>query len=206
LKGIITPEGLWLASEIKAGDDGIATFEFNGLVETVDPWLVAGIVLATDEWTEVDTAVAPGSLVKVEGVILPDGTWLAREIKLLDEELTDETIIRFTGILESMDPWVVNGIALIAADDSQLAEGLVVGVLVEVAARLTVDGTWEIVWIRPLLPPTTGCFIVHTRVTVVNGTQITLVNWPTLTLGDDVQIEGTLVPNSIISVQICLTR
>ena len=204
VEGVITPEGLWLAHEIKDDDDA-AIFEFTGLVETIDPWLVAGIALVTDEWTEIDTAVEPGSLVNVEGIILPDGTWLAEEIKLLDEALTDETIIRFMGILESMDPWVVNGISLIATDESRLTDGLILGSVVQVTARWTDDNGWEILWIRPLLPPTTGCFTVHTRVTVVNGTQITLVNWPSLTLGDDVQIEGTLVPNSIISVQICLT-
>ena len=107
VEGQITAEGVWLAREIKLADDDddedTAKFEFSGAVETIDPWVVAGIALATDEWTEIDTAVEPGSLVKVEGIILPDGTWLAEEIKLLDDD-ADEIILRFTGIVESTNP------------------------------------------------------------------------------------------------------
>jgi hypothetical protein len=208
VEGHISPNGVWLAREIKAADDDddddAAKFEFNGLVETIDPWVVAGIAVATDEWTEINTAVELGSLVKVEGVILADGTWLAEEIKLLDDDTDDETILRFTGVVESTNPWVVSGITLVATDDSQIAAGVVEGSLVQVVARLADDGSWEIVWIRPLLPPTTGCFTVHTRITTINGSQITLANWPTITLDDDVEVEGNLVPNSTISINICL--
>lgn len=205
VEGQITPEGVWLAREIKAADDDddTAEFEFIGLVETIDPWVVAGISLATDEWTEIDTAVEPDSLVKVEGIILADGTWLAEEIKLLDDD-DDETILRFTGVVESIDPWIVSGITLLATDDSQIAADVAEGSLVQVAARLAADGSWEIVWIRPLLPPTIGCFTVNTRVTTVNGTQITLVNWPTIVLDDDVSVDGSLVPNSTVAINICL--
>jgi len=66
------------------------------------------------------------------------------------------------------------------------------------------DGSWEIVWLRPLLPTTTGCFTVHTRITTINGTQITLANWPTITLDDGIQVDGNLVPDSTIAVNICL--
>ena len=204
VEGQITADGIWLAREIKAEDDEAATFEFVGIVDTMNPWQVAGIALATDEWTEIDTAVAPGDRVKVEGVILPDGTWLAEEIKLLDDSDSDEIVIRFTGIVESMDPWLVNGISLLATDDSRLDEGLEVGTLVQVMARLNEDGLWEIVWIRPLLPPTPGCFTIHTQIITVNGSQIVLANWPTLTLGDDVLVDGDLVANSLISVNICI--
>ncbi len=208
VEGQITPDGVWLAHEIKAveddDDDDSAKFEFTGLVETTDPWVVAGISLATDEWTEIDTAVEPGSLVKVEGVILADGTWLAEEIKLLDNQPTDETIIYFTGEVESIDPWLVNGIMLMATDESDIADDIMEGSLVQVAARLAEDGGWEIVWIRPLLPPTSGCFTIHTRITTINGSQITLANWPNITLDDDVQVDGNLVPNSTIAINICL--
>lgn len=208
VEGQITPDGIWLADEIKAADDDddedAAKFEFTGLVETTDPWVVAGISLATDEWTEIDSAVEPGSLVKVEGIILPDGTWLAEEIKLLDDQTIDETIIQFTGEVESTDPWVVNGITLLATDESDIADDVAEGSLVQVAARLAEDGSWEILWIRPLLPPTTGCFTVYTRITTVNGSQIILANWPTISLEDGVQVDGNLVPNSTIAINICL--
>ncbi|WP_420642180.1 DUF5666 domain-containing protein [Candidatus Leptofilum sp.] len=204
VEGQITANGVWLAREIKADDDEeTAKFEFIGLVETVDPWLVADIALATDEWTEIDTAVALGDLVKVEGIILPDGNWLAEEIKLLDDD-DDEILLRFTGVVESTDPWIVGGITLLLTDDSQIADGITEGTLVEVAARLAEDGSWEIVWLRPLLPPTTGCFTVHAQITTVNGSQIVLTNWPALTLDDDVSVEGNLLPNSTVAVTICL--
>jgi hypothetical protein len=208
VEGQITVDGVWLAGEIKAADDDddeeTAEFEFTGRVETTDPWLVAGVALATDEWTEIDTAVAPGDQVKVEGIILSDGTWLAEEIQLLDDDEDDETILRFTGVVESMNPWIVSGITLLPTDDSRIADGITEGTLVQVATRLAEDGSWEIVWIRPLLPPTSGCFTIHTRITTINGNQIVLTNWPNLTLDDGVLVEGNLVPNSTVAVTVCL--
>ncbi|MBK8905562.1 MAG: FecR domain-containing protein [Anaerolineaceae bacterium] len=206
VEGIILPHGTWLAREIndRDDDDEVTRFEFTGLVETIDPWLVAGIALSTDEWTEIDTAVAPGDRVRVEGIILPDGTWLAAEIRLLDDTINEGIIVRFTGVLTSRDPWVVNGITLYATDDSHIDEDVVVGTLVQVVARLTEDGQWEIVWLRPLLPPTSGCFTINTQIISVNGSQIVLANWPTLTLDDDVQIDGNLAPNTIIALNLCL--
>ena len=205
VEGQITEEGVWLADEIKAAEEeDAAKFEFTGLVETIDPWVVAGISLATDEWTEIDTAVASGSLVKVEGIILPDGTWLAEEIKLLEEESTDEIIIYFTGKVESTDPWLVSGFTLIATDESNIAENIVEGDWVQVAARLVDEGSWEIVWLRSLLPETTGCFTIHTRITTINGSQVILANWPTITLNDEVQVDGNLAPNTTVAINICL--
>lgn len=203
VEGQITPDGTWLAREIKAEEDEAATFEFTGVVETIEPWQVAGIALAVDEWTEIDTAVVPGALVKVEGVILADGTWLAEEIKLVDDLEDGETLIRFMGIVASIDPWLVNGLPLLITDSSRLDEGITVGMLVQVLARLTEDGRWEIVWIRPLLPPTTGCFTIHSQVITINGSQIVLANWPTLTLDDGVVVDGDLVANSLIAINIC---
>ncbi len=214
VEGHITLEGSWLAREIKAVDEDdeaeAATFEFTGLVESMNPWVVAGIALATDEWTEIDTAVEPGSRVNVEGIILADGTWLATAINLLrgdgdgDGEDDNEIVLRFTGIVESTEPWVVSGITLWVTSDSHIADGVVAGSLVQVVARLAGDGRWEIVWIRPLLPPTTGCFTIHTRITGVNGRQLVLTNWPALTLQDGVAVEGNLAPNSTIALNICL--
>lgn len=203
VEGQITPDGIWLAREIKAEDDEAATFEFTGVVDTTEPWQVAGIVLATDDWTEIDTAVVPGELVKVEGVILADGTWLAQEIKLVDNLDDDDTLIRFTGIVESTDPWLVNGISLLVTDDSRVADGIAIGTLVQVLARLSDDGRWEIVWIRPLLPSTPGCFTIYTQIISVNGSQIVLTNWPALILEDDVVVDGDLTPNSLIALNIC---
>lgn len=212
VEGHILPDGTWLAREIKIADDDhddeddAARFAFTGLVETVDPWQVAGVALAIEAWTEIDTAVALGDQVSVAGIILPDGTWLAEEIRLL-AAADDDTlgiILRFTGVVQSTDPWLVGGIPLLLIDDSQLAEGIVAGMLVQVVARLNAAGSWEVVWIRPLLPPTTGCFTIHTRITTVNGSQIVFTNWPTLTLEDEVAVEGNLVPNSTIALTICL--
>ena len=140
---------------------------------------------------------------KVEGVILADGTWLAQEIKLQDDRNDAGTIVKFAGVVESVDPLVVNGITLLVTDDSRIDPEILVGDMAQVAARLTADGRWVLVWIRPLLPPTTGCFTIHALVTAVTNSQITLANWPALTLDDNVAIDGTLLPNSIISLHLC---
>jgi hypothetical protein len=204
VEGYILLDGTWLAEEIRGRDDdeNQSNFEFSGTVESTEPWRVAGILLTTDDWTEIEADIAIGDQVLVVGDILPDGTWLATEIKLLIEE-ADATILHFVGTVLSIDPWLVNDLSLLVTDESVIAPGIVVGDLVQVVARLLPDGTWEILQIRPLLPPTTGCFTVYGLVTAVTANQIVLANWPALSLTEDIQIDGSPVANSIISFQIC---
>ena len=84
VEGVITEDGVWLATEIKLQEDVEATFEFVGTLESIDPWIVSGRELAVDDETEIEAGLAVGDLVKVEGVITEDGVWLAAEIKRVE--------------------------------------------------------------------------------------------------------------------------
>jgi hypothetical protein len=86
--GRILDDGTWLAERVERLDEGAApVFEFAGVVNTTEPWVVANVLLAVDEATEIEAGIVAGDSVRVEGVVLPDGTWLARKIRRLDAGL-----------------------------------------------------------------------------------------------------------------------
>src|SRR5574341_622524 len=85
VEGRILDDGRWVADEIELlEDEESQRFQFTGLVSSTDPWNVGGIDLAVDDKTDIEGDVAVGDLVRVKGVILPDGTWLAQKIERLD--------------------------------------------------------------------------------------------------------------------------
>ena len=81
VKGRVLVDGTWVADEIEWLDKEVLRFKFVGVVNSLDPWVVGGVRLAVDDHTKVKGHIAFGMLVKVKGKILPDGTWLATEIK-----------------------------------------------------------------------------------------------------------------------------
>jgi hypothetical protein len=83
-EGRILDDGTWLAESIRRLDDGATVFEFVGTINALDPWVVAGRPLSVTAATEIDEGLAVGQVVRVEGEILPDGTWLAHEITRFD--------------------------------------------------------------------------------------------------------------------------
>jgi hypothetical protein len=88
VEGRILPDGTWLADKIERLDrERGLSFAFAGTVERIEPWVVSGIPLAVDEDTEIEGSIEVGDQVVVEGRILPDGTWLSTEIRLVDGQL-----------------------------------------------------------------------------------------------------------------------
>ena len=86
VEGQILADGTWQATAIKRIDEPLG-FEFVGEVESINPWVVAGVDLAVDDKAEIEAGIAVGDTVKVEGRILEDGTWLAEEIQLAEDGL-----------------------------------------------------------------------------------------------------------------------
>jgi hypothetical protein len=88
VEGRILEDGAWLATEIERLDDEDEALHivFVGIVTSQDPWLVSGIPLVVDDETDVEDDVSVGDLVKVKAQILPDGTWLAKEIERVEIE------------------------------------------------------------------------------------------------------------------------
>lgn len=199
---VVDDNGDWVPV---AGD---STFELTAELESLDPWTVAGRTLETNESTDIEDGLQVGELVHVRGLILDDGTWLAHSIERAEEQ-TQPTII-IIGVVSSVDPWVVNGITLNVTDETNIQGDITVGMLVRVEVLLLPDGTWQVLSIAPLgdLTEVPECATVIATVVAVNGNQVQFLGWPSITLGDDVVIEGgddavTLSPNQNVIVVVC---
>lgn len=203
VEGMILPTGTWLADEIKLAEDN-AWFEFTGPVHSLEPWIVAGIPFETDAFTEIDDGIDVGDLVYVEGPILADGTWLAREIRLLSD---DGLTFTFIGTVNSIDPWLVSGIPLAVDENTLIGDDVVVGALVRVYGRILPDGTWLATVIVRLDPDDDpiGCYTLTAMVIGVSGNQITLQGLPPITLNESISVEGDITPNTIIIITICIS-
>ncbi len=201
--GYILEDNTWLAVTIERQEEGTATFTFTGVVGSTDPWQVAGIAFEIRDWTLIDPGIVEGDLVRVSGTILSDGTLVAATIQKLTG-LEDQTII-LVGIVNSIDPWIVNNLTLFVDGETIIGEDINVGSLVRVELRLLPDGTWRTVSILSL--PSAfglGCFIIHSTLVSYSSSQLVLANWPAIPVSQGVQVMGNPVLNSIISVQICI--
>ena len=90
VEGRILDDGDWVAEEIELIEIEEAEprrFNFTGLVNSIDPWNVGGMDLTTDDETVIDGQIVVGDLVRVKGMILPDGTLLAERVKRLENDL-----------------------------------------------------------------------------------------------------------------------
>lgn len=201
--GYILEDNTWLAVTIERQEEETATFTFTGVVGSIDPWQVAGIAFEIRDWTLIDPGIVEGDLVRVSGTILSDGTLVAATIQRLTS-LEDQTII-LVGLVSSIDPWIVNNLTLFVDGETIIGEGISVGSLVRIELRLLPDGTWHTVSILPLSSAFgLGCFIIHSTVVSYSSSQLVLANWPAIPIGQGVEVMGNPVPNSIVSVQICI--
>lgn len=193
---------------------GESTFEIVGQLESADPWMVTGNTFATRESTQIDEGLQPGDLVRVKGVILEDGTWLAYSIERAQAEEQPSPTVFLIGKVTSMDPWVVGGITLNVTSDTLIGEGIAPDMIVRLEILLLEDGTWEVISIMPLgdFTDVPGCATVTATVVAVNGSEIELAGWPVITLGDEVKIEnddgtaGTLSANQAVLVVVCASE
>ena len=163
---------------------GSATFELVGELESTDPWTVAGQSFETNELTQIEAGLEVGAQVRVKGAVLEDETWVAYSIESTEEE-TDPIII-LIGVVNSVDPWVVNDIELNVTEETDIQGEITTGMLVRVEVLLLPDGTWEVLSIAPLGEPTTtaGCATVVATVVSVEGNEIRFLGWPTTVILD----------------------
>jgi hypothetical protein len=180
---------------------GPSTFELVGALESVDPWVVAGKTIETNESTQIEEGLKVGDLVRVRGTILEAGTWLAYTIELAEEQ-TDPIII-LIGTVDSVDPWVVNGITLNVTADTVINGDVTVGMLVRVEILLLDDGTWEVLSITPLGDVTgiDDCVTIVATIISVTDDEIQFLGWPSMPLGSDVKIkrsEGDEPPDGVV--------
>ena len=204
VQGIILEDGTWLAQQIVLVEEE-SDFEFTGTVNGIDPWIVSGIGFEVDEFTQIDEGIELGSLVHVAGQILSDGTWLATEISLVED---GEITVVFVGTVDNIDPWIVSGISLTVDVDTVIEDGIVVSDTVRVTAVILPDGSLLAVTIELVdndFP--VGCFTSAAIITGIDGNIITIgESLPTLTLDDDIIIEGELTINAIIIISFCVSE
>jgi hypothetical protein len=171
---------------------GASTFELVGVLKSMDPWMVGGTTLETNETTQIEDGLQVGDLVRVKGTVLEDGKWVAYSIERAEEQTNPSPTIIFIGKVTSTDPWVVNGITLNVTADTVITGNITVGMLVRVEILLLEDGTWEVLSIVPLgdFTEVDGCVTVAATIVSVTADEIQFVGWPSMPLGSDVKIES----------------
>lgn len=194
---------------------GASTFELVGTLKSINPWIVAGTTLETNETTKIQDGLQVGDLVRVKGTVLEGGKWVAYSIERAEEQTNPSPTIVFIGKVTSTDPWVVNGITLNVTADTVIAGNITVGMLVRVEILLLEDGTWEVISINPLgdFTEVDGCITVAATIVSVTADEIQFVGWPSMSLSSGVKIEneggheqgGNLVlsPNQNVLVVLC---
>lgn len=171
---------------------GDSHFDVTAELESTDPWGIAGVEFETNDSTQIEEGLQTGDLVRVQGIILEDGTWLANSIELAEAQF--DPIIILIGKVDSVDPWVVNGIELNVTEDTDIQGTITPGMFVRVEILLLPDGTWEALSIVPFGEPDENAQCVTVVVTIagIEGDEIQFSGWPVITLGEDVEIEGGL--------------
>jgi len=170
---------------------GASTFELVGELKSMNPWVVAGTTLETNEITQIEDGLQVGDLVHVKGTVLEGGKWVAYSIERAEEQTNPSPTIVFIGKVTSTDPWVVNGITLHVTADTVITGTITIGMLVRVEVLLLEDGTWEVISIAPLgnFTEVDGCVTLAATIVSVNAGEIQFVGWPSMPLGSDVKIE-----------------
>jgi len=207
VEGIIQPDGTLLAERIRLveTEDGMP-FEFVGVVEIAgdETWTISGVEIAIGDHTEITGDPQVGDVVKVEGHILADGTWLADEIKLVEE---DERRFEFTGTVEQIDHWIVSGVHFDTSDQTEIDDNIDIGDRVRVEGRVLDDGIWLAEEIELLDDEEARRFEFVGRVIridpwVVGGLDIA-VNDATeiddgIEIGDTVRVTGVILPDGTL--------
>jgi len=104
IKGVILEDATWLANSIEPAEEQIdPAIILIGRVTSVDPWVVHGITLNVTSDTVITGEITPDMIVRVEILLLEDGTWEVLSIAPLSgfTEIPGCATVRAT--IESMD-------------------------------------------------------------------------------------------------------
>ena len=164
--------------------------------------MVSGIALGTDTRTEIEQGIEVGDRVEVEGRILADGTWLAEEIDLADDDR--ELPFEFRGRVESTAPWMVSGVRLTVDGRSKIEDLIAVGDRVKVKGRILPDGAWLAIEIERIDGELgLGCMQVTSLVVSVDASQVVLQDGATIRI-DGVPTQGQIQARSVIVLSLCV--
>lgn len=82
VEGVIDPSGVWVATQIERLDnESSSKMILIGTVMGINPWVVSGITLNLSPDAVIAEKITVGTLVRVELVLLPDGTWQVVKIE-----------------------------------------------------------------------------------------------------------------------------
>jgi len=203
VEGWILADDTWLAHEIKLLEPHQSTFAFSGHVLNIDPWNVDGVLFEVRDWTLIEAGIELGDLVRVSGIILDDGTWVAERIEKIDDRLFR---LVFVGYVDSIDPWSIAGLPIATDENTDIDDQIEVGDLVKVTVWVQADGTWlarRIEWLSSGAEE--GCVLITAVITAINGDQISLSDGQVITLGDT-EIEGDLRVNAVAAIVACVNE
>ena len=123
------------------------TVDIQGVFEGIDPdgnWVIGGRTVAVDSDTKIKTALAAGQLVKVEALVMPDGSVVAREVEAEEHGAKVTRKTRLEGAFEGVDAegnWIVSGTTVTIGPGTD-TDGLPsIGEPVKVTAFLRADGS-----------------------------------------------------------------
>jgi len=201
-RGDVLDDGTWLARSIRQVRTQERTFEFVGRVERVDPWHVAGIELETRLYTVIDEGIGEDDQVRVQGIILSNGTWVAEAIKWDDQ---DGPAFAFVGTVEQTAPWRVRGISLVVGDWTEIDAGVAVGSLVRVEGHVSAEQGWiaDRIVLTGEARGGAGCIRQFSVVTRADQDQIVLLNGVTLARGGVTIEKGTIERGAVVEVWVC---
>lgn len=104
VQGVALEDGTWQADSIeRAAQDVDPIIVLVGTVETVDPWTVNGIDLNVTPDTEIQGEITSGMFVRVEILLLADGTWDVLSIAPLVTVDGDPACTAVTATVVSVD-------------------------------------------------------------------------------------------------------
>ena len=171
---------------------GASTFELVGELKSMNPWVVAGTTLETNETTKIEDGLQVGDLIRVKGTVIEGNKWMAYSIERAETQTNPSSTIVIIGKVTSTNPWIVNGVTLNVTADTVITGNITAGMLVRVEILLAEDGTWEVLSIAPLgnFTEVDGCVTVAATIVSVTANEIQFVGWPSMSLGSDVKIES----------------
>jgi hypothetical protein len=197
-QGLVLPSGALVAEQISLVEDqpGLP-FEFTGVVQGIDPWIISGVAMSVTAETDVEPGIEVGDVVQASGMILEDGAWLAQSIQLAEQ---DENEFEFTGLVESIDPWTVSGLSFETRDWTEIDSGIQVGDRVKVEGRILDDGAWVADEIELLDEDEQEALEIEFVGTVIS-TDPWNVNGLPLLLDDDAQVEAGIEVGDLVRVR-----
>jgi hypothetical protein len=200
VQGTIQEDDSWLASSVYSTETG-QPFQFMGVVQEMDEnrWTISSLAIDVDENTTLDSGILTGNVVIVNGWIQDNGNWLAGSIQKTADEISS---FQITGIVESIDPWIVSGKPIQTRPWTLIGADIQEGDTVNVQGPVLEDGTWVAAAIIEVAEPSEDVSLEFTG--VVNSTDPWVISGIQLQVDEKTQSSGEIKTGSLVTVRATL--